>query len=54
MVYVLNIRNDPISYAGQKHVPLFLNIRDKIYEKRDKRRGNSLQVPIGQREQGMD
>ena len=48
MVYVL-----PISYTRQEHVLLFLDIRDEIYEKCDKRHGNSLQVPIGQREQGM-
>ena len=54
MAYVFNTRHDTISYARQEHVPRFLNIRDEIHEKRNKRRGNSLQIPIGQRKQGMD
>ena len=53
MVYVVNIWNDPISYAGQEHVPLFLHVTYHIHKKSNKCHVNSLQGWIGQSKQAM-
>jgi len=50
---MLNIRDDPISYATQERVPLFLHVAYPIREKSDKRHGNPRQGRISQCKQGM-
>ena len=53
MVYVINIWNDPISYAGQKHIPFFLHVTYHIHNKSNKRRVNPLQGRVSQCKQAM-
>ena len=53
MVNALNIWNWPVSYAGQEHIPFFLDIEHEICEKGDKRHANLGQGRISQCKQGM-
>ena len=50
MLDVVDIWNYSILYAGQEHVPFFLDIAYKVHEKRDERHGNLLHTRVGQRE----
>ena len=54
MIYVIDIRDDPFSYAAQEHVPIFLYVVHHIQEKGKITRKNFLHVRIGQCKQGMD
>ena len=54
MFYVINIRNCPMSYAGQEHFPFLLDVPNQIHEQGNVRCGNLFHGWIGQCEQAMD